>query len=65
MKRKLDDEFLYKEIPKIVEKDLMALPKEEELNHVFSDSFEERKKEIIGFQSEEKKKDSFFHHLVR
>lgn len=60
MKRKLDDEFLYKEIPKIVEKDLMALPKEEELNHVFSDSFEERKKEVIGFQSEEKKKRFFF-----
>lgn len=60
MKGKLDDEYLYKEIPKIVEKDLMKLPKEEELNHVFSDSFEERKKEIIGFQSEEKKKRFLF-----
>lgn len=60
MKKRFDD-VLYQEVPKIVDKELERLPKEEELNHVFSDAFEQRMDDLMTFPTE--KRVRFLHRI--
>lgn len=60
MKNKWDESDLFTEIPKIEEKYLSSLPKEEDLHHVFSDSFEQKMAAMIDAEPKKKRTTGLF-----
>lgn len=60
MKNKWDESDLFTEIPKIEEKYLSSLPKEEDLHHVFSDSFEQKMAAMIDAEPKKREQRACF-----